>query len=170
MMLRRGILLVVAALAAVACGATSDASPTVVSTEPTDAVTAPAPSVETPSTLSATTTTLTAADPDENVNPPDVSDEVVSFVAALADLLAKTGYLDSIIDDPEVFVATGILFCEQLTGGTAPPDVLTDYVETLTEGDIEEADDDSLTLAGSILGSAVGYFCPEHTELLEESL
>ncbi|MCZ6663280.1 MAG: hypothetical protein O6951_10230 [Actinobacteria bacterium] len=169
-MLRRGILSIVAALIAVACGANPDASTTVVSTEPTVPVTAPLPSVETPSTLSATTTMLTSAEPDESVNPENVSDQVVGFVAALADLLAETEYVDSVIDDPEVFVATGILFCEQLAGGTAPPDILTDYVETLTEGDIEEADDDSLTLAGSILGSAVGYFCPEHTELLEESL
>ncbi len=168
-MMRRGIL-IVAALAAVACGANSDASTTVVSTESTVPVTAPLPSVETTSTLSEETITSASAEPDESVNPEDVSDEVVGFVAALADLLADTEYVDSVIDDPEVFVATGILFCEQLTGGTAPPDVLTDYVETLTEGDIEEADDDSLTLAGSILGSAVGYFCPEHTELLEESL
>ena len=149
-----------------ACGANSDASSTVVSTEPT----VPVPSVETTSTLSETTTTSTPAEPDESANLEDVSDEVIEFVAALAELLAETEYVDSIIEDPEVFVATGILFCEQLTGGTAPPDLLTDYVETLTGGDIEEADDDSLTMAGSILGTAVGYLCPEHTEMLEESL
>ena len=164
-MLRRGIL-IVAALAAVACGANSDASSTVVSTEPT----VPVPSVETTSTLSETTTTSAPAEPDESANLEDVADEVVGFVAALAELLAETEYVDSTIDEPEVFVATGILFCEQLTGGVAPPDLLTDYVEALTGADIEEADDDSLTLAGSILGSAVGYLCPEHAELLEESL
>jgi len=158
------------ALAVAACGATSDVSTTATTTEPTVSATTTIPLAETTSTRSEETTTSTSARLDEEVNPEDVPDEVVEFVAALAELLAETEYVDSVIDDPEVFVATGILFCEQLTGGAIPPDLLTDYVQTLTGGDIKDAEDDSLTLAGSILGSAVGFLCPEHTELLEESL
>ena len=89
---------------------------------------------------------------------------------AVDELLFDTAYEDLITEDPEVFVATGLLFCEQLAEGVGPSDILVSYVETLTGGDIDDADDDTLTLAGSILGTAVGYLCPEHVDLLEEGL
>lgn len=98
----------------------------------------------------------------------EVSDEVLDYIAAVRELLEGTDYEDAVAEGPDVFIATGYLFCEQLAGDVSPTDVLTEYVETLTGSDIEQADDDELALAGTILGTAVGFLCPEHTELIEE--
>lgn len=99
----------------------------------------------------------------------EVSEEVLEFVAAVDELLIDTAYEDAVTDDPDVFIATGLLFCESLTDGEDPTGLLTSYVETLTGGSVDHADDDTLVLAGSILGATVGYLCPEHTDLIEET-
>lgn len=96
--------------------------------------------------------------------------DVVGFTWSLIDLLVDTEYADAILEDPEVFVATGYLFCEGLEQGQSPAEILSKYVETITNGDIEDAPDEVLVLAGSLLGTAVGYLCPEFSELLETSL
>jgi hypothetical protein len=143
-------------------GSTTSVTPTEASTDAVETMTTQA----TGSTTSVPASTATSLDPDAV----EVSDEVLDYLAAVEELLAETAYEDAVSEDPEVFIATGFLFCEQLTESEAPADILTVYVETLTGSDIEEAPDDDLALAGSILGSAVGYLCPEHTELIEEGL
>ena len=116
------------------------------------------------------TTTSTVGESEDQDDPIEIGDEVLDFVAELVELLVDTEYEDLIVEEPEVFVATGLLFCEQLAEEVDPLDILTEYVETLTGAGIEDADDDTLTLAGSILGTAVGFLCPEHTELVQEGL
>jgi len=74
------------------------------------------------------------------------------------------------VDGTGVEVATGWLFCEQLDQGMGPIEILTVYVETLTGSDIEDADDDTLTLAGTLLGTAAGHLCPEYADIVEEGL
>ena len=98
----------------------------------------------------------------------EVSDDVLTYLANVEELLAGTAYEDAVAEDPEIFVATGFLFCDQLAGGEAPADVLRVYIETLTDGDIEDAGDDDVTLAGTILGTAVGQLCPEHATAIEQ--
>lgn len=162
MVRRSAILLLVLSLTAAACSG-GDTQPTSTTTAvPIDTSSTTTLSVVTTETIAPTTTSTT-----EEV---EVEDEVIEFIAAIDELLIDTAYEDLANDDPEVFIATGLLFCEQLTEGAAPADLLVTYVESLTGGDIADADDDTLTLAGSILGTAVGYLCPEHTELIEEGL
>ncbi len=118
-----------------------------------------------------------AAPDDENAEPADalafdetVDDGVVEFIATVDELLAETEYATTAIEDPDVFVSTGLLFCGQLDQGTKPTEILTSYVEALTGDAIDKSDNDSLTLAGALLGSAVGHLCPEHTTRVEQGI
>jgi hypothetical protein len=89
------------------------------------------------------------------------------FIAALGDALAGTSYADAPFEDPEVFIATGQLFCELLDQGANPEDLITDYVTELTGVPFEQADEEALVLAGSVLGVSVEVLCPHHRPLLE---
>ena len=117
-------------------------------------------------TVQLTTTVMSPPDSGEF----EIADEFIDFVAAIDELLLDTNYEGLVEEDPEIFIVTGLLFCEQLSEGVIPSEILIFYVETLTGDHIDEVDDDALVLAGSILGTAVGYFCPEHTDTLEEGL
>lgn len=99
---------------------------------------------------------------------PEVGFGVIEFVDVLADLADGSIYEDLVIEDPEVFVATGFLFCERLTDGGTPSDLLTEYVANLHDGELDDAPGEVLDMSGWILGTAVGYLCPEHSEILEE--
>lgn len=127
-----------------------------------------------PTTADDNTATSPTSPPQSSTSPAlddgAVNDDVIEFVAAVDELLAETDYADAAVDDPDVFVATGWLLCDQLNDGLDPAEVLTVYVETLTGTDIDTADDDTLVLAGTLLGTAVGHLCPEHTETVEQSL
>ena len=136
----------------------------------------PTATTETPTTVSETVESTTTVQPSTTLtSPPDsgefeIASEVIEFVAAIDELLLDTNYEGLVEEDPEVFIVTGLLFCEQLSEGVLPSEILTFYVESLAGDHIDKADDDTLVLAGSILGTAVGYFCPEHTDTLEEGL
>lgn len=93
---------------------------------------------------------------------------VLAYVAALGELLDGTRYNDGLDEDPEVFVATGLLFCERLDNGVSPSEVLREYVAVSFDGDPEDAPGELLDLSGWILGVAVGVFCPDHTADLED--
>ena len=111
-------------------------------------------------------TTSTSADtPDDALL---VQVGVVEFIEVLDALLADTSYADAMIDDPEVFVATGRLFCERLDDGDTPIELLTEYIGTIYDGDPDDAPEELLDLSGWLLGTSVGYLCPQHTVLLEE--
>lgn len=162
------LIVVLTVLAAACSGSDSSTSSTFVSPS-VDSTNAAAATPRTSAAAPTTTTVVSAStslDPDEI----EVSDEVLDYLTAVEELLAGTAYEDAASEDADVFIATGFLFCEQLTEGEQPADVLTTYVEALTGSDIEVANDGDLTLAGSILGTAVGYLCPEHTELIEKGL
>ena len=158
-MSRTRILLTVICLLVVACDSADTAAPPTAASD-----------VTTTEDVVPKTTTSTVRESEDQDDPIEIGDEVLDFIAAIDELLADTQFEDLIVEEPEVFVATGRLFCDQLSEGLEPLDLLTNYVETLTGAGTEDADDDTLTLAGSILGTAVGFLCPEHTELLEESL
>ncbi len=118
--------------------------------------------------VAATTTVDTGTVDDSEATIDDVSDEVLEFVAALDEFVAGSVYEEALGEDPEVFVATGLLFCERLGAGDDPVDLLTEYVTTLSGGDPDSAPDELLDLSGWLLGVSVGYLCPEHTSILEE--
>lgn len=94
---------------------------------------------------------------------------MVTYVAALEDVLAGTVYEGQALEAPEVFLATGTLFCEQLEAGQSVDAVLTEYVETLTGGPIDAAREDDLTMAGGVLGVGVVTMCPQHLNTVAAS-
>ncbi len=95
--------------------------------------------------------------------------DLAAFVAALEDVLEGTIYEGQAVEAPEVFVATGVLFCEEMTAGDSPDDVTARYVEELAGVTMEQAPEDDLVLAGSILGAGVVTLCPEHMDTVVAS-
>ena len=116
------------------------------------AATSPSAAAATSSSASTTapsTTTLT------------VEEGLVVFIATLEELLVGTSYEGEALNEPDVFVATGRLFCERLDDGDSIDEVLTAYLDELAGG-VDIATDDELVLVGALLGAAVGALCPEH--------
>jgi hypothetical protein len=163
-MFGRGLGVVGIAVVLAACGGSGEDSSSLTGGSTT--ITASAPSTIDLATTTSTPVPSTSLLVDGVV----VNDDVIEFVAAVDELLVGTAYEDAVVADPEVFVATGWLFCEQLDQEMGPIEILTVYVETLTDSDIEDADDDTLTLAGTLLGTAAGHLCPEHADIVEEGL
>ncbi len=154
----------VLALIVVGCGSTpstagdavdASATPETTSFSPatsSSATTAPSSSAGTTSAAPSTTTL-------------QAEEDLVVFIATLEELLAGTSYEGEALNEPEVFVATGRLFCERLDEGDSADDVLTAYLDQLAGG-VDLATDDELVLAGALLGTAVGALCPEHAALI----
>lgn len=88
--------------------------------------------------------------------------DLVTFVAAVEDAMAGTSYEGQALEAPEVFLATGRLFCEELDAGSSADEVLTDYLEALTGSSIEDAAPDDLHMAGGVLGVGLATLCPQH--------
>ena len=115
-----------------------------------------------------TTTSLATAAEDSTTTTlsGESSADLAVFIAALEAGLKDTRYAGTALSDPEVYIATGQLFCEELDLGADPALMLSDYLDILTEGDIESAHDDDLIVAGLLLGVAVEVMCPEHSGAL----
>ena len=133
------------------------AEPAPPSRQPTDVETAEAPRATTTSAPSSTTTSTTRS-PAPALNEVDL----VNYVATIEEMLAGTEYEGQALAAPDVFLATGGLFCDQLDAGRTSDEVLIDYLETLTGGSVDEASDDDLTMAGAVLGSGLVTMCPHH--------
>jgi hypothetical protein len=88
-------------------------------------------------------------------------EDLAVFIAAMEELLVGTVYEGEAINEPELFLATGRLFCEWLDEGDEPDAVLVRYLDELAGG-VDAATDDQLVLAGALLGAAVGVLCPVH--------
>ena len=88
--------------------------------------------------------------------------DLVTYVATIESLLEGTKYAGRALAAPDVFLATGGLFCDQLDAGRSSDEVLTKYLETLTGGDVADASDDDLAMAGAVLGTGLVTMCPHH--------
>lgn len=88
--------------------------------------------------------------------------DLVTYVATIESLLEGTKYAGRALAAPDVFLATGGLFCDQLDAGTSSDEVLTKYLETLTGGEVDNASDDDLAMAGAVLGTGLVTMCPHH--------
>jgi hypothetical protein len=86
-------------------------------------------------------------------------DDLAVFIAAMEELLVGTVYEGEAINEPELFLATGWLFCDWLDEGDTPDAALTRYLDELA-GEVDAATDDQLVLAGALLGAAVVVLCP----------
>lgn len=147
-----------------ACGGIS-ADSTLESTAPPILGSSTAPTVAVPAvppagsggTNEAAPTTTRSPGPE---SPADV--DLVSYIEIIEHLLVGTTYEGMALESPHVFLATGALFCDQLDAGAASDQLLSDYIELLTDGPAEEASDDVLTMAGAVLGSGLATLCPHH--------
>jgi len=85
------------------------------------------------------------------------------FIATVEEMLAGTAYEGDASNEPELFLATGWLFCDWLDEDDTPDEALTRYLEELAGG-VDFATDDQLVLAGALLGAAVSVLCPVHAD------
>lgn len=83
------------------------------------------------------------------------------FLAAVADTLEGTRFDGAPFEDPEVFAATGLLFCERMVQGAAGEQVVVEYLSELAGGDATLADGDQLVLSGALMGAATETLCPQ---------
>ncbi len=82
------------------------------------------------------------------------------FLAAVADTLDGTRFEGAPFEDPEVFAATGLLFCERMAQGEAGEQVVVEFLSELAGGDATLADGDQLVLTGALMGAATETLCP----------
>lgn len=142
-------------LVAAACGsdnepaAASDTTATPAITGATTTTDAPAPTSP-PSTTEATATTI----------PPDLA----VFIAAVNEGLEDTTYEDAALDDPEVFIGVGQLFCELIAEGLTIDEVLAEYLSALENPDDGSIADEDALVSGVLMGASLEVLCPEHDE------
>jgi hypothetical protein len=159
----RLLVALVLVLVLVACG--SGSSDVVESSGPTTASpsiveTTVAPGSYAPSSTTSTSLGTTSVGTSSSTSEPS-QEELAVFIAAMEDLLVGTVYEGEAISQPELFLATGWLFCDWLDAGDEPDVVLSRYLDELAGG-VDVATDDQLVLAGALLGAAVAVLCPSH--------
>jgi hypothetical protein len=122
----------------------------------------PVPSLSTSTTTAAQSADepgpLPEAPPSTTATPPDFT----RFIAAVDSALSETSYAGAALTDPEVFIATGRLFCELLDGGMTSDEILAEHLDALaavTAGDVTDAD---ATATDVVLGASTGVICPQH--------
>jgi hypothetical protein len=152
----RGISIFV--LLAVLAAGCSAAPPAPSTTLPQSTSTSP-PTVPATTSVPATSTTLAAED----------FPAAALFLAAVDDALASTSYAGAAFDDPEGFLATGVLFCDLLDEGLSLEETVDAYTAALVASAPEQGvEADDLLLGGVVLGAAIRLICPQHKALLDQ--
>lgn len=160
-MRRIAVIALVSVMAACGSGTTEVTDSPDVTTGPASTIEetpAPGSSAAVPSTSTSSGTTSSMAS-STTIEPSE--EDLAVFVAAMEELLVGTVYEGEAIKEPELFLATGRLFCDWLDEGDDPDGVLTRYLDELAGG-VDAATDDQLVLAGALLGAAVGVLCSAH--------
>jgi len=139
---------VMLALVIGACGSNTTGRP--VSSSPTSA-NAVASSATTTSSQAETQSTTTLAPPD-----------FTRFIAAVDTALVETAYAGAALTDPEVFIATGQLFCELLDAGASQDEILSEHLDALAAVGNGEVTDADATATGVVLGASTEVICPQH--------
>ncbi len=91
-----------------------------------------------------------------------VSDLVV-FVASIGEAISGTEYSGSELTDPEVFVAIGQLFCENLDAGMSVSESLAGYLAAIEQADPHRPSDDDAYVTGIVMGVAIETLCSQHS-------
>jgi len=123
-----------------------------------DAADQPAPSPA----ASTTTVALSAGTPGPLPEAPTAIPDFTRFIAAVDTALSDTSYAGAALTDPEVFIATGRLFCELLDDGMTTDGILAEHLDALAAvnaGDVTDAD---ATATGVVLGVSTEVICPQH--------
>lgn len=121
----------------------------------TTTTSSPAPTVQVGSTHT-TSSSITATSILEPT--PDLA----VFIAAIDEALAGTSYEDAALDDPEVFIAVGQLFCELIDEGASMDEVLSEYLEALRDKVTGEIADEEAVVTGVVMGASIEVLCPEN--------
>lgn len=151
----RGISIAVL-IAVLAAGCSSLRAVTTTTLPPATTTTAP-PEVSV-TTIPPTSTTLAAED----------FPAAALFLAAVDDALASTSYSGAAFEDPEGFLATGVVFCDLLDEGLTIEETVDAYAAALVEAAPEEGvEAEDLLLGGVVLGAAIRLICPQHNALLD---
>lgn len=139
-------------LVAASCGSDSAVQPDPVAAPDSVGVSTTARGAEpAPATSSGPVDTTTTVPPDLTV-----------FVAAVDTMLADTSYDGAALTDPEVFIATGQLFCEMLEEGVTEDQILGEHLDALADAKGEAASNEEAVAAGAILGASIQIICPAH--------
>lgn len=146
--------MLVFALALGACDPTEVGTST--STSNPSAVTNTNPTDSGTSTTAIVTTTSETAPADIPAGP---SYDV--YLAAVAEAVSDTRFVDVPFSQPELTVATGLALCEALAAGEDTDAVLADFLTQLTDGEPSAADEDQLVLSGALLGAAETALCAD---------
>lgn len=134
-----------------ACGTGGEESPS-------DQDPGPAPPV-----TAATTTEAPAAGATTSVSPePAPTPDLTVFIAAINDAMAGTSYEDAALEDAEVFIAVGRLFCELLDEGATVDEVLSEYLDALIDPETGTVAEDDSLVAGVVMGASIEVLCPQH--------
>lgn len=139
-----------------AAGCSSEAIPATTTPQPATS-TAP-PTVPSTTAVPDTSTTLASGD----------FPAAALFLAAVDDALASTSYAGAAFEDPEGFLATGVLFCDLLDEGLSLEETVDAYTAALVAAAPQEGvEADDLLLGGVVLGAAIRLICPQHNALLD---
>ncbi len=141
-------------LVAAACG--SDSEPAATSDPSAPTTTGATTTIDAP----ATTSFPSMAEATATTIPPDLA----VFIAAVDEGLEDTTYEDAALNDPEVFIGVGQLFCELLAEGLTVDAVLTEYLSALENPDDGSIADDDALVSGVLMGASLEVLCPEHDE------
>lgn len=109
-----------------------------------------------------TTSTTPPEEPESAGTVPDLS----VLIATIESAMEGTSYEGAALEEPEVFIATAQLFCELLERGMTADEVLSEYLDRISEGDAADATNEEVRLAGVLLGASVEVVCPEQGDAL----
>jgi ABC-type glycerol-3-phosphate transport system substrate-binding protein len=144
----RLIALLVGMVVLAACGSDTTSEPT---SSPSAPTTTSTPSGGTPAPLSEVPFTTTVVPPDFTL-----------FIAAVDAALDDTAYAGAALTDPEVFIATGQLFCELLDEGMSSDAILSEHLDALAAVNAGEVTDADATATGVVFGASTEVICPQH--------
>jgi hypothetical protein len=125
---------------------------------PGEAAASPSASTTTITQPGATPLPLSEVPATPSVAPPDFT----LFIAAVDAALADTSYAGAALTDPEVFIATGRLFCQLLDEGMTSDGILSEHLDALAAVNAGEVADDDAIATGVVLGASTGAICPQH--------
>ena len=118
------------------------------------------------STMSPTSTTVPPSSTTQPTGSTEDLPALALYLAAIERGVEGTELEGAAFEEPEALIGTGILFCGLLDEGVSPVDVLRGWVAALSAEGATPLEDE-LLLGGVVLGAAVRFICPEHTESLE---
>ena len=87
--------------------------------------------------------------------------DYAALIAAVESAMESTTYEGAALEDPEVFIATAELFCDLLEEGMTAEELLTEYLDRLSDGGLVDVDEEDGLMAGVLLGASIEIVCPE---------